>query len=323
MSLDIDSFVKLSESKKGQKEQVEIFKNLLPQEIKEQIGKFERNVEIKSAERTELNRDIVKLKGSIDKHPLNFMGNPALKKVERIDLEKVYAELKLLGEHNEKVERGIEKSKQFLGEQERLEKEEKELAEKLLNLRKAIKENNSKILLSTEWIKENSKKDISESEKKIAAASKQNTEYESAQALLKQRKELETYETESGEMTANIESQRESIQRTIKEMVSPVEDLTFDEEKLIYKGFPVHPASLSSSAIMELGVKMKLAENDLGILFIENSNLLGKEKWEHLLKMASDNDLQVIAEQVERGEEKLRIEVIKLEDVIFTDYENR
>lgn len=311
INLDIDEFVKLSESKAGQKKQVEIFKGLLPEEIRQRIADFENNVSVKYQERTELNRDIEKLKGAIAKHPLDNLRDSDLKAIQPVDLTKVYDELKAATTHNENVERGklkqAEIEKNILREEQEIERLLREIEEK----KKIIAEHTAQKDKIVDWLFKNEKKDITELEKKISFANETNVKHQHAQELLKQRIQLKTFIEESGEMTALIESQREGIQRTIREMDSPVEDLTFDEEKLLYKGFPVHPSSLSTSAIMELGIKMKMAENpDLGILFVERSESLGAEKWKQLLEISENYGWQIIAEKVERGKDKLQIEII-------------
>jgi len=86
--------------------------------------------------------------------------------------------------------------------------------------------------------------------------------------------------------------------------------LAFDEEKLIYNGFPVHPESQSESEIMQLGVKLKFCENpDLGILLLERTESIGKKRWEEILAMCKEKNFQLIGEFVQRGQEKLQIEI--------------
>ncbi len=80
---------------------------------------------------------------------------------------------------------------------------------------------------------------------------------------------------------------------------------------LTYKGIPVSPDSLSTSEIIELGVRLKMAENpELGILFLEHGESLGKERMKVILDICKKNNFQVILEEVRRGQEKLTIEII-------------
>jgi len=91
-----------------------------------------------------------------------------------------------------------------------------------------------------------------------------------------------------------------------------VDGLTVDADSLIYNGVPVSSASLSSSEIMHLGIKLKMAENpDLGILFIQRGESLGAKRLKDIQDLAKKYDWQIIMEQVERGNEKLTIEIME------------
>jgi len=81
----------------------------------------------------------------------------------------------------------------------------------------------------------------------------------------------------------------------------------FGAEALYYNGVEVNTDSLSESQIMELGIKMKIAQNPkLDVLLIENGQNLGLKKLQAIQKMG----YQIIMEQVERGLEELRIEIM-------------
>ena len=80
---------------------------------------------------------------------------------------------------------------------------------------------------------------------------------------------------------------------------------------MFYNGIPVNPDNLSTSEIIELGIKLKMAENaDLGILFIQRAESIGLERFKLIKEIADSNGWQIIAEQVERGNKKLHIEIL-------------
>jgi hypothetical protein len=123
---------------------------------------------------------------------------------------------------------------------------------------------------------------------------------------------MQALSDESGELTAFIESSNQAIADAIRDCDSPVDGLTFDADSLIYNGVPVSNASLSSSEIMHLGIKLKMAENpDLGILFIQRGESLGAQRLKDIQDLAKKYDWQIIMEQVERGNEKLTIEIME------------
>ena len=85
-------------------------------------------------------------------------------------------------------------------------------------------------------------------------------------------------------------------------MDSPIEGLTYDNDVLVWNGIPVSVDSLSTSEIIELGVRMKIAENpELGMLFIERMESVGTERFNLILDIANKLGWQIIGEHVERG----------------------
>jgi len=83
-------------------------------------------------------------------------------------------------------------------------------------------------------------------------------------------------------------------------MSNPVPGLEFDDSQLLYNGIPVSPDSLSYSEIIELGVKMKIAENPDLPLFISNGESIGIQRLNDIKEIAKRSNLQIIMEQVER-----------------------
>lgn len=309
---DIDEFVNLSKTQAGRKQQVEVFKNtFLPEEVKQELAKHEANVKNAFTERAELNKDIKKIEGAMALHPLNNLPDFELTKFVETDTNEVMAQLKAANEHNEKI------SKVEAGMRDR----EAKIADKksaisalqaqidALNLE--IEAANIEIERGNKYLDTNKKQDTAIFEKSISDAAENNTKYQQAQALLKERKNFETYKEEAGELTAKIESSREAIANAIREMDGPIDELGFDDEQLIYKGIPVHPDSLSKSEIMELGVRLKIAENpDLGILLIKEGESLGTDRIGVIKELADQNGWQIIMEQVERGVKELHFEIM-------------
>jgi hypothetical protein len=54
-----------------------------------------------------------------------------------------------------------------------------------------------------------------------------------------------------------------------------------------------------------------MAENpDLGVLFIEHGESIGQERFDYIKNLAKKHDWQLLIEQVERGKDKLEIQII-------------
>lgn len=310
VEFDIDEFVNLSKSSSGRKEQIEIFKKFLPKEVRDELAKFEANLKNAESERTELNRDIKKIEGSIALHPLNNLPDFELTKFVETDTNEALELLKKANENNNnilRVENGIFESKQSVVDKNL---EIAELQAKINSLNTDIEFINNKILDGQKWLAKSSRQDVSVFENAINSASENNTKYQQAQALLKERNGLDVLKNESGELTAKIESSREAIANAIRDMDSPVDGLSFDESTLVYKGVAVSPDSLSKSEIIELGIRMKMAENpSLGIILIKEGESIGSERLKVIKELADEKGWQIIMEQVDRGRE-LHLEIM-------------
>lgn len=158
-------------------------------------------------------------------------------------------------------------------------------------------------------------KELKEIDEQIVNASNTNRKYDEAQALKKQIQQLKEAQEEAGDLTVKIETERQLISNTIKDMSNMVEGLEFfeDMEKsyLLYNGIPVNSNSLATSQIIELGYLMARAANPkCDIMFIPNSNLLGQERYDAVFQLANKYGMQVIAEEVVRGKNKLEIQII-------------
>jgi energy-coupling factor transporter ATP-binding protein EcfA2 len=305
MDFDIDEFVDLSKTPAGRAKQVEIFKSFLPDETKSQLAAYEAHVKTSYDERTDLNRALKEKDGAIKSHRLFPV--VGIKKFEHKDIKSVLDKVTKLREENrtreDVVKRRAERDKQIADTQKKI----KELEEVLNNdLELQIK--------ADAWLKENTGHApdvIASAEKELETIEVDNKDFTDSVSLEKDIKLFEKMTEESGELTAKIASSREAIQIAIREMDSPVDGLSFDDERLVYNGVPVSPDSLSTSEIMELGIRLKMAENpDLGILFIQRAESLGAERFKLLKDIADKAGWQIIAEQVERGKNQLHIEIM-------------
>ncbi len=310
MEFDIDSFVELSKSTAGRKKQIEIFKSFLPQETKEQLQAFENHVTVAYNERTEVNRKVKEFEGAIKANPLS---GQTLSKFQPVDVVSTMAQLKEAQDFNAKIDRVINNSAIREREITNEAKAIQDIKVKLKAMEAAVAEKEDLQKQASKWLSENISKDTSQYEETINSATEANNNYKDAQTLIKQIRELEVLRAESGELTALIESQKSAIEEAIKDIDSPVVGLGYDENGLMYNGIPVNPDSLSTSETMELGVKLKMAENqDLGIIFLERGESLGSARLKEIIDLCNRNKFQIVLEEVLRGQNELKIE-------LFTD----
>lgn len=320
-SFNIEQFVNQSKSKSGRKEQIEQFKKFLPLEVIQEIGTFENNVLNKMAERTEIGRDIEKLKGSTSQNKLNNLPDFELIKFTHTDTVEVMNNLKTITESNDKTKTVIEGVKKRQLEIDGKNALIKEFQEKIDIANNEIETLFKDIIKGNDYLIRNPLKPTEAIEKTIQDASENNLTYSQAQSLLTDRKNLATYQEEYGEITALIESSREAIANAIRDMDGPIQGLSFDDEQLVYNGIPVNPDCLSKSQIMELGIRLKLAENPELPIFIEEAESLGTDRFMLLKEIADKNNCQIIAEQVQRGLKELHIEIMT--DDLITGHDTK
>lgn len=305
LDFDIDEFVELSKSTAGKKKQVEIFKSFLDEEIRNDLAKYEENIKVNYNDRAELNKAIKLKEGSIKEHRLH--STVGVKKYKHTEIKDAIDNLQRLKSHNSLVE---SKKTEFDNNTTKLNELQVKIDEMIASHKKGVTIQSE----LEKWLKENTPHKISEieeAEKSLSTIEQDNKDFTDSNVLLKDMALLETMKEESGELTAKIESSKEAIANTIRDMDSPVKGLEFDEETLIYNGVPVSPDTLSTSEIMELGIRLKMAENpELGILFIQRGESLGTDRLKTIKEIADKEGWQIIMEQVERGTKKLHVEIM-------------
>jgi hypothetical protein len=305
MDFDIDQFVAMSDSKAGQKKQVEIFLSLLPKEVQDFIADQNYRVKRSFDERTEKNREIKTLEGFLSEHPYTKVVDPLPE--SKIDTIELTVKIETALESNKKRAEIKSRYDARLNELSDIEFQIKALQDKA----KMLQQSQDK---ANEWLSDpaNAEVDLTDLMTQKDNAYAINSMFAMKDDYEKNSKQLKALREEVGDMTVFVETSRQAIADAIKDCDSPVEGLTFDDETLIYNDVPVTAANLSSSEIMHLGIKLKMAENpDLGVLFIQRGESLGSARLKEIQELAKANNWQIIMEQVERGNERLTIEVME------------
>lgn len=307
IDFDINEFVSLSDSVPGRRKQVDIYKSMLSQEVVSAIANHEKNIEMHYENRTQINREINNLKGYLRESEL-YGSHLKLQPFDATELQK---KIQYANDENEKisiVKHGIEARKESIST---LEDEKKRILKRVKEIDDAVFKANKEISDGNEWLKDHPEIDTKQMFDDVANASEQNRLYAEAQELIKKEKKIEELEQDSGELTALIDSSKQAIEDVIKSIESPVDGLSFGDDGLIYNGIPVNTSSLSTSEIIHLGCKMKMAQNSgFGVLLIEHGESIGTERLKQIQDLAKKNDWQIIMEQVERGTGELKIEIM-------------
>lgn len=303
IDFDIEEFISLSRSEAGRKKQVEIFKGFLSQEDRDFFSKMEAHVKVNEDERLALGRDVKTLKGKVESSKFKVESDESLATFAFTDTKKIMEELDQKQKANEKRKEVEDRLVQRTLEAEKIEKQMEELVAKLGILQE-------KNIEASNWLEQNLQNDVASLQTTLASAGEANATYQEVQTFKADRAKLTLWETEYGEYGAKINTAREEVARTIKEMCVPVQGLSFDDFGLVYNGVAVHPDSLSESEQMELGVRLKIAENPEAPLFLERTESYGAKRWQAILDLCAKNNIQIIGEQVMRGKEELVVEII-------------
>lgn len=306
-SFDIDEFVKLSDTKEGRKKQVEKYRALLPEDVLSELRGIENKIESAYTDRTETNRKIATLKGFIKEH---VMWGEDLE-IQPVDVSDIQKKVEEATKHNDTVKDVKQRITERQNTLARNAAELEELRAKIARIEAENKDATSKNEKAEKWLETNKETDITALNQQIADAGEINSKYAQAQDLKKKQADVDRLEEEAGNLTVMVDSGRYEIARTIREMNPIIPGLTFDDEQLLYNEVPVSHASLSTSQIMMLGIRLQMAQNpELGIIFLENGQSLDNAKLKLIQDMAKEHDLQVIMEEVDRKAEGLKIEMM-------------
>lgn len=306
VDFDIDNFVSLSDTSAGRKKQVEIYKSLLDEEIKTFISNAEYRVDRHYEERTEKNKEVKIYEGALTEHPFRkLFDNIPDAPVDINDLK-------------EQINKGIELNTQISEVDTRMQQrnlEIKSTEQEIKLLQDKINELESKNIGARKFLAENRTIDLQDLMEKRDKAEIINTNFNHKVDYGKKLDHLNLLKEEAGELTVLIETSRQLISDAIKDCSLPVDGLSFDAENLLFNNVPVSTQNLSTSEIMELGIRMKIAENPkLGLLFIERGESLGIKRLNLIRDIAKKYNMQIFMEQVERGNETLTIEI--MEDIL-------
>ena len=305
MNFNITEFIEMSKSDKGRKTQVEIFKSFFPKEIIDGIEKMEENVRVAFEDRTQLNKDIKLKDTEVKTNPMDIHMDKTLDTFKEVDISGAMAELKTLQKTNTQIEQVRanyeNRAQEIYAEQLAIDE-----LQKKLDAKKKLQEQ------ADEWLKNNKIQNTDGLESTIQNATKSNQEFQNAQKLKKDRALLAKMVDESETATVNIESQREAIRIAIKDMTTDlVPGLTFNENGLVYNDLPVHPDTHSTSERIKLGMRMKIAQNqEIGVLFLENLESVDEDGMKMIMELADEIGMQIIGEEVRRGEKDMVFEII-------------
>lgn len=288
-------FAELSKTEAGKKKQIEIVKALLTDEERVTLAQMERQIKANEENRTETGRYLKTMKGAVDAKGIT---QETVQKYQApINVDEISAEKNRIVAANNHIN---DVRSRF-----------NERAEKIAALELELAGLKEKQIQAESFLAENKITDIKDLDAKISEASTHNTMVDKVKDYLQQISKMKELESQYGEESSLIDTQRELYRRTIRELELPLPDLTFDEEQIIYQGRAVDNNVMSTSEIMGLGIMMKVAKNPgVRVMVVERAESLGTKKLNELIDTCDMYGFQILAEQVVRGQEELKIEYL-------------
>jgi len=314
IDLNVNTFIELSRSTKGRKEQVEIFKSMLPKDAQDTLRKIEANIQTLYDERTENGKDVKRKEVEIGANPLGHLADKEVTNYQKIDVTTTMAEMRVMQDDNETRRQVGDRSDTRVRDINKQRDEIKKLKTTLAEAEEALKKDLEREKNATEWLKdpENQIKDISKHEEIINNATQTNEDYNSALKLMEDRKLLEKMISDHENYTIRIESERQEIEDAVKDMAGDlIPGLTYNEEGLIWNGLLVHPNTHSTGEQLELAMKLKMIENpDLQVLFLEHTESIDEDRMKRIVEIVNKEGWQLIGEEVRKNQKEITFELI-------------
>lgn len=264
----------------------------------------ERKAEVNS-ELLSINNDLKKISGELEDLPLlekeyKFMDSEkVVQEAERInDLKKQISDI------DNKIEMSNNKIESYETQAKDIQKQISDLQNKYKLTLKSIDEGKDYIK-TLEVDKKKIKVPETESlEDQIKEINTNNEYYRSQQERISKQKEFESAEIMKSDTLAKIKVIEKERNKKIAEVKMPIPGLEFIDTGLSYQGLPLTEDNVSTSRIIELGIRISIAMNPkLRIMQIKDGSLLDDDMLKVINQIVKDNDYQLFVEKVSNDKE--------------------
>lgn len=336
VDIDVDEFLRMSETAEGKRKQIELVKQLLPVDSLNEINKLEAEILREGVLRTQLWDSLNLAKALVNKKTFTIIDFE--KYAERKDVLKLQQQLTSSGADNQKridVEnRKKEREKILNGDKETndfdtetnekvadLDKEIKRI-EKMLSDKKAEKEEyknersatkldlQGKIKEAEKWLKDHPKVSNEALQKEYDEAVTHNEKVKEVEEHKANVLSMDTAEAAYNVKLDYIKSLREKREAKIKSAKLPVENLSFDEEGLLYEGLPFEKKQIATSAAKTVIVQLSMALNPETKLFrISCGENIGEKLFNQILALSKEKGFQGFVERFEYGKEEIEVQI--------------
>lgn len=341
---DAVEFTRWSETAEGRRKQIAVVKALLPESVREKIEQIDSEVAELKERRTGVNRDVKTFATLLKPIEAQIREGDIEKYSKRIDISGLMAKQQQIAQLQEKaktVKTALEqRTLQLSALPDRQDKIEQEMNDTLAQIKQEREEKEKEWKLREEAAKErytsglvalaDEEKDL---QQRKSNAEKWLADYEASNAgkndisemlanadahnakcsLIEQYLEKKAQYNQANDEAVRIEQaiadNGEQRAELIKTSSLPIEGLSFSEEGLELNGIPFVPGKVSDSQAMEIAAKLVIASNPTVKVFrIARGESLGAKRLETIVEMARKNGFQGFIEQVQRGQEDMRVE---------------
>jgi AAA15 family ATPase/GTPase len=334
VSFDVDEFIRLGVTSSGKisqtglKEQVEVLRQFLTDEEKQNLQDLDNEYKSKFEERADTNKTVKILKANLsDATDITEEEVVKYKEDKSKELEEVSEKLMNMADSVVKYENNKRK---FLENKEWLTKYSntplwlhacvtciKELSANGhpddANLRSLTEyadfmQNESTIVeIKTDeqtelkaWFKANKEPKQDELKAKQSELSEYVKKYTAIKEVVVKHSEITKQEAKSKKFTKRLKAIQDEKKKSFETSKLPVKGLSFDEEGVYYKGLPFNGDHHPSSTIIAVGVQLAIAMNpNLKCIFIKDGSLFDKETFARVLKFVERNGYQLFIEMVD------------------------
>ncbi len=302
-------FVEMSKTANGRRKQVAFLRQLLSDDVNSHIDDIDLKRKQDFESRTDGNKYIRDLESNISEIKLPKTPERYSEKIIVAKELQAYRE----ADRKNKAFNECKKSVDFVSQQkEQLQNEIDDLEDKInakKSLMKSLSKDETTYLDELQGLK---LIDLEPLRKKIERADSHNKNFESIEKHRKLSKKLSNYQKRMQDLTNSIESLMLRKTEIISNSDLPIKNLTFDDESLYLNGMVLDESQVSTSQIIEVGVKLAVALNpNLKIISIPRGESLGSKRLQSIKEFADKHGYQLFIEKVQAGLQELTIQAFE------------
>ena len=299
---DAVEFLGWSDTAEGRRRQIAVVKSLLPTELVNRLDGIDREAAAIKEQRTEVGREAKNLGSLVDESQRALHGVDETQYAEKKDLTSIFEAQREEAVRAERVNAAVRdlaaaKSRKdaALQDLEAAKKRCDELDKVIANLEDVLKTAPSPS--PTDYTAE------------VAAAEEHNRLCGLVGKLRERQQSYADATTKYQNLTAQLASLADEKMQLMSSAPMPVNGLSFTDDGLELNGIPFVKGKISDSQSMEVAVKLAVAANKkVKVLRIARGESLGSKRLQDIIAVAKSCGFQGFIEQVQRGQDELRIE---------------